>query len=993
MLLGPRLVLAALLWMLFWTLLARQPHAEAAEAEAAAAAAPHAHPHGSLAPEITGTKPKSQRCQRAARQRPPDCAAIRKHCAEYGSGLAGYVDLYYCVHSAWQPAVLSLMALWLGVLFVWLGVSASEYFSPNISTLATLLRLPESFAGVTLLALGNGAPDLFSTFSAVRAGSAALAISQLVGSASFIVGIVAGATTFIAPRYKVSRISYLRELGFFTATAAIVSAIVLAEKLTRTLALCMVGLYLAYVLTVMLTTYYEEQCRDLGLATEDDWLSAMYPQHPEIEPVSEPDMNLSLVLDASARPLIARLHSRSYGALPLASEDFGRNTNAGTAIRRHSHVFGNASTSAVATVDDARGRARARRQTINIPHAPLGYRAHANDEARGSSLVAANNPSLRALGGFLHRHRKSLLAIAECQDILSEIRDSSSTSRTEALAAIPADAAAADDVAASHSISMRSPNDSAELRIHACDVGAPIQQIAAVTSSEVTCAPAVLPWNNYKMQSSGRNSAHSHSPGNPLSIDKYEDNITSESASNHLQITPTSPLTTRPSQSFVSAKASSRAAASSMVAPKHSSSHHSDYLSPAFCNRSCHSTSKQSHLRSRTPNSVSIVDLLAALPVSPLSSYSSRHASSDEVRQRNNMSSNNWERALSLAYACIPTLHYWRRDASTSLKLFIAVSAVPVLMLTLTVPVVKDVPATSDQCLNDQDHSSSCHSIDCDANRDGTLSEGTPCLPLVSSRSPSLHSQQAGSADLALRSCHKSSLICSSPSMEWAARMTSYFRSAVSAPFMFAALLISGYNIHAISPLAQSALVCATSAMSLFANYITCHSAHPPYWLMMTPCLVGFVCGLAWVYIVADEIVSITQALGLILNLSEEIMGLTVVGFGNSLGDLVTNLTLTRMGYPMMAISACFGGPMLCLLLGVGVAAFASLASGEISSGAYRIPLTSPTVLVSTACLLFNSALFLFVVPRQRYYMTRTVGSMAMIVYLVGMVVNVYLVT
>ncbi|KAJ2359955.1 hypothetical protein IW150_007641, partial [Coemansia sp. RSA 2607] len=75
--------------------------------------------------------------------------------------------------------------------------------------------------------------------------------------------------------------------------------------------------------------------------------------------------------------------------------------------------------------------------------------------------------------------------------------------------------------------------------------------------------------------------------------------------------------------------------------------------------------------------------------------------------------------------------------------------------------------------------------------------------------------------------------------------------------------------------------------------------------------------GLAWVYLIADEIVSITQALGVILDLSEEILGLTIVGFGNSLGDLVTNLTLTRMGYPMMAISACFGGPMLCLLLGV----------------------------------------------------------------------------
>ncbi|KAJ1813455.1 hypothetical protein LPJ56_005160, partial [Coemansia sp. RSA 2599] len=181
--------------------------------------------------------------------------------------------------------------------------------------------------------------------------------------------------------------------------------------------------------------------------------------------------------------------------------------------------------------------------------------------------------------------------------------------------------------------------------------------------------------------------------------------------------------------------------------------------------------------------------------------------------------------------------------------------------------------------------------------------------------------------------------------MEWGTKMASYLRSAISVPFLFAALKINGYHIQAISAPAQATAVCAISAMVLIGNYIARHSASPPHWLLITPCFVGFVCGLAWVYIVANEIVSITQALGVILNLSEEIMGLTVVGFGNSLGDLVTNLTLTRMGYPMMAISACFGGPMLCLLLGVGVAAFTSFASGEISGGAYWIPLTSPTVL------------------------------------------------
>ncbi|KAJ1876793.1 hypothetical protein LPJ57_004295, partial [Coemansia sp. RSA 486] len=1024
MLLAPRLALAGLLAARALHLQSAhantQVHAHAhthIQAHADAHADAHAYTQAHTQAHLSSPASKSQRCRRAARQRPPSCETIRTRCADYGSGLAGYVELYYCARPSRQPAMLLGMALWLGVLFVWLGVSASEYFSPNISTLAALLGLPESLAGVSLLALGNGAPDLFSTFSAVRAGSAALAIGQLVGSASFIVGIVAGATTLIVPTYKVSRLSYLRELSFFTATAAIVSAIVLTEKLTRTLALCMVGLYTAYVLTVMLTTYYEQQRRDLGLATEDDWLAAMHPQHPV------PDLSLDLDMDpdpyAPERPLIARFHSRSYGALPLVGA-------ADAASRSHGGVVGNSSTSALSAIGAVR------RQTINIPHSWLGHGtgSSASGDVLGPGLIAANNASIRALSGLFHQHRKSMLTAAECQDILGEIHDSSGHSEDIAVA----------DIAGRDLSTTPSTKASAGLQTRTCDASALVQQ--------QTPASAAAPWGNYRMRSPSCHSARSLASRTRLSIDQDTSDQTSDSASNFLQITPTSPLAARPAASFFPAAAASSHTTPSLATPtpRHSA-RRPEYLSPASCSRSrrtlspasprlpssgdrpqqqmvsqqdaismrrkspllatsaampsteasAHagsSTSLTPHAHGRSPNSASIVDLLAALPASgsPMSTHDPRHAPSDDIGSSGATRNGGcWERAWLLAYACIPTLRYWRRDASKSLKLFIAVSAVPVLMLTLTVPVVKEIPsAGNDQHPNSPDRHSSRHADGGSDSNSAFLVE-TQRSPSVA-RSLSMRSQQTDSIDLALQGCHKSPLLGSHSTAERAVRMTSYFRSVISVPFLFAALKISGYQIHAVSPLAQAAVICASSALSLVCNYIARHSARPPYWLQMAPCFVGFVCGLAWVYIVADEIVSITQALGVILNLSEEIMGLTVVGFGNSLGDLVTNLTLTRMGFPMMAISACFGGPMLCLLLGVGVAAFTSLASGEISSGAYRIPLTSPTVLVSTACLLFNSALFLLVVPRQKYYMTRAVGLMAMVVYLVGMVVNVYLV-
>ncbi|CAG2176767.1 unnamed protein product, partial [Oppiella nova] len=49
--------------------------------------------------------------------------------------------------------------------------------------------------------------------------------------------------------------------------------------------------------------------------------------------------------------------------------------------------------------------------------------------------------------------------------------------------------------------------------------------------------------------------------------------------------------------------------------------------------------------------------------------------------------------------------------------------------------------------------------------------------------------------------------------------------------------------------------------------------------------------------------------------LSDAILGLTILAWGNSLGDL----SMARHGYPGIGISACFGGPLLNLLMGLGL--------------------------------------------------------------------------
>ncbi|KAJ2335990.1 hypothetical protein GGI00_001077, partial [Coemansia sp. RSA 2681] len=242
------------------------------------------------------------------------------------------------------------------------------------------MRLPESLAGVTLLALGNGAPDLFSTFSAVRAGSGALALGQLIGSASFIVSVVVGATTLVVPVYKVSQLSYLRELGFFVATIGMIAVIVLSERLSQGLAICMVGLYVTYVVTVMVTTYYEEQHLALEESSVDDVSSPIAAQAgqlaesvcPEPPPWDiQPGGDIQRTEISSAR--LGQLQPQGH-----------RSQKTTCAISPGS----------------------ADRRLLDSPH--------------------DNGISVRVLGEFLHHHPKSLLAAAECSDIFEEMRVSQS---------------------------------------------------------------------------------------------------------------------------------------------------------------------------------------------------------------------------------------------------------------------------------------------------------------------------------------------------------------------------------------------------------------------------------------------------------------------------------------------------------------------------------------------------------------------------------------
>ncbi|KAI1900496.1 hypothetical protein AGOR_G00050530 [Albula goreensis] len=197
-----------------------------------------------------------QRCSFV--QSTPDCAQE--------DGFIDYLDIAFCFFpSHLFPFAMFLFIVWLLFLFMALGLTASKFFCPNLSAISATLRLTHNVAGVTFLALGNGAPDVFSAMVAFsRPHTAGLAIGALFGAGIFVTTVVAGCVALVKPFTVASR-PFLRDVIFYMAAVFWTFVILYKGHISLAETLGYIGLYVLYVFTVVISAYiYSRQKRSLN---------------------------------------------------------------------------------------------------------------------------------------------------------------------------------------------------------------------------------------------------------------------------------------------------------------------------------------------------------------------------------------------------------------------------------------------------------------------------------------------------------------------------------------------------------------------------------------------------------------------------------------------------------------------------------------------------------------------------------------------------------
>ncbi|KAF3850880.1 hypothetical protein F7725_012652 [Dissostichus mawsoni] len=183
-------------------------------------------------------------------------------------GFLNYLNLAFCLLPPnLTPLTITLCIIWLLFLFIILGLTASKFFCPNLSAICTSLHLTHN--GVTFLALGNGAPDVFSAMAAFsHPHTAGLAVGALFGAGIFVTTVVAGSVALVKPFAVASR-PFLRDVIFYM--VAVFWTFLMLYKGTTTLGetLGYLGLYVVYVLIVIISAYiYNRQKRLLNSSVQ-----------------------------------------------------------------------------------------------------------------------------------------------------------------------------------------------------------------------------------------------------------------------------------------------------------------------------------------------------------------------------------------------------------------------------------------------------------------------------------------------------------------------------------------------------------------------------------------------------------------------------------------------------------------------------------------------------------------------------------------------------
>ncbi|KAD7478382.1 hypothetical protein R6Q59_007842 [Mikania micrantha] len=181
-------------------------------------------------------------------QIPPNqrCSFATVHCSDHSNGLVNYFSFHFCHFNQNQFLSIPFLSV-IVVLHFYVLIKTAGQFSVVVTKLSDHLNLSPSMGAVTLLALGNGAPDVFASISAVAGGNARTGFGAILSAGTFVSALVVGFVAIYAAPFAVSPAPFIRDVLFYLTAALFMFYVYLSAEIFLWQAIGFVAFYLFFV--------------------------------------------------------------------------------------------------------------------------------------------------------------------------------------------------------------------------------------------------------------------------------------------------------------------------------------------------------------------------------------------------------------------------------------------------------------------------------------------------------------------------------------------------------------------------------------------------------------------------------------------------------------------------------------------------------------------------------------------------------------------------
>lgn len=154
--------------------------------------------------------------------------------------------------------------------------------------------------------------------------------------------------------------------------------------------------------------------------------------------------------------------------------------------------------------------------------------------------------------------------------------------------------------------------------------------------------------------------------------------------------------------------------------------------------------------------------------------------------------------------------------------------------------------------------------------------------------------------------------------------------------------------------------------------------------------LFAFATCIVWFYVISNELVSILNTLGIVCKISPSILGIAILAIGNTLGDLISNIVISRNGGFETALTACISAPSQNILLSLGVAILKTLVvSGRDLQFASKTP--DSDLIFSFIVLVVILLAVPFIIIASNYKVPRNLGWILLFTYVIYLPISIKL--